>query len=85
MNELLYIIWNLNPEMFSIPFLDRAPRWYGLLFASGFIFGQIIVTWIYTKENKDPTTGSDNEKYHCKNRDYIAYPFKTLPTDPEDP
>ena len=54
MNELLYIIWNLNPEMFSIPFLDRAPRWYGLLFASGFILGQIIVTWIYTKENKDP-------------------------------
>tara|TARA_B100000029_G_C17024682_1_gene759928 strand:- start:20 stop:154 length:135 start_codon:yes stop_codon:yes gene_type:complete len=44
MNELLYIIWNLNPEMFSIPFLDRAPRWYGLLFASGFILGQIIVT-----------------------------------------
>jgi len=54
MNELIYIIWNLNPEMFSIPFLDRAPRWYGLLFASGFILGQIIVTWIYTKENKDP-------------------------------
>jgi len=37
-----------------------------------------------TKENKDPTTGSDNEKYHCKNRDYIAHPFKTLPTDPKD-
>lgn len=38
-----------------------------------------------TKENKDVTTGGDNEKYHCKNRDYIAHPFKTLPTDPSDP
>ena len=38
-----------------------------------------------TQENKDVTTGSDNEKYHCKNRDYIAHPFKTLPTDPSDP
>lgn len=53
MNELIYIIWNINPEMFSIPILDISPRWYGLLFASGFILGQIVVTWIYTKEGKD--------------------------------
>ena len=54
MNELTYIIWNINPEMFSIPIIERSPRWYGLLFALGFVLGQIVVTWIYTKENKDP-------------------------------
>ena len=54
MYELTYIIWNINPEMFSIPIIERSPRWYGLLFALGFVLGQIVVTWIYTKENKDP-------------------------------
>ena len=36
------ITWNVNPEIFSIGQLSI--RWYGLLFASAFLFGYIIFT-----------------------------------------
>ena len=45
---LSYIIWNPDPEIFSIGPLSV--RWYGLLFATGFIFGYIIFQKIFKKE-----------------------------------
>jgi phosphatidylglycerol---prolipoprotein diacylglyceryl transferase len=46
--HLLTIIWNPDPEIFRIgPF---AIRWYGLLFASGFLFGYIIMRKIFRNE-----------------------------------
>ena len=46
---LHYIHWNVDPEIFRIG--SWAVRWYGLLFASGFFFGYIILTRIFNKEN----------------------------------
>jgi len=51
-----YIIWDVNPEIFTIPqFLGLGPfpvRWYGLLFAAGFLIGQQIMIHIFKKEKK---------------------------------
>lgn len=45
-----YLIWNVNPEIFSIgPF---APRWYGVLFVSGFLVGYGIMLQFYRAENR---------------------------------
>ncbi len=53
---LAYINWNVSPDIFTIPeFMGFGPftiRWYGLLFAAGFLFGQQIMTHIYKKEGK---------------------------------
>ncbi len=45
-----YVIWAPNPDIFSISFLTV--RWYGLLFALGFIIAQQIMFYIYNKEGK---------------------------------
>lgn len=51
-----YIIWNTDPELFTIPeFLGIGPvsvRWYGLLFAAAFLFGQQIMVHIFKTEKK---------------------------------
>ncbi len=51
-----YIIWDVNPEIFTIPqILGFGPfpvRWYGLLFAAGFLIGQQIMIHIFKKERK---------------------------------
>lgn len=50
---LNYITWDVSDEIFrfTLPiFGSVALRWYGLLFASGFVFGQIILTRIYKAE-----------------------------------
>jgi len=52
MNFLSYIIWTTNPEIFSIPGISYAPRWYGVLFATGFIISQRVFTHIYKVEGK---------------------------------
>ena len=44
----LYIHWNVNPEVFSIG--GWGPRWYGLLFALGFVFGYYIMLKYFKKE-----------------------------------
>jgi len=49
-NLLAYITWSVSPEMFSIGPLSV--RWYGLLFASAFIFGYKVMQWVYKQENK---------------------------------
>ena len=50
MIDILYIIWNANPEIIS----GFPPRWYGLLFAGGFLIGSYIMRWIYKLDGRDP-------------------------------
>ncbi len=45
---LSYILWDVSPEIFSIK--SFSIRWYGLLFALGFLIGQRIMAHIYKKE-----------------------------------
>jgi len=47
---LSYIIWNGNPEIASIGSLSL--RWYGLLFALGFLVSQQILYYMFRKEGK---------------------------------
>ena len=48
-----YIIWDVNPEIFSIG--SFSIRWYGLLFASGFLIGQRILAHVFKKEGVSET------------------------------
>ena len=50
MIELFYILWNADPEIIS----GFPPRWYGLLFASGFLVGSSIMTRIYKVDGRNP-------------------------------
>jgi prolipoprotein diacylglyceryltransferase len=52
---LNYIVWNVRPEIFILP--ETFPliggfsvRWYGLLFALGFVFGYLILQKMFKKE-----------------------------------
>jgi phosphatidylglycerol---prolipoprotein diacylglyceryl transferase len=45
-----FIIWNGSPEIFEIK--SFALRWYGLLFAMGFLISQQILYYIYKVEGK---------------------------------
>jgi phosphatidylglycerol:prolipoprotein diacylglycerol transferase len=51
-----YIIWDVDPEIFTIPeiagFGPFPVRWYGLLFAAGFLIGQQIMMHVFKKEGK---------------------------------
>lgn len=47
--NLLVIPWDVNPEIFRIG--SFAVRWYGLLFASSFLFGYVILSRIFKNEN----------------------------------
>lgn len=53
---LSYIMWDASPEIFTIPeiagFGPFPVRWYGLLFAAGFLIGQQIMIYIFKKEGK---------------------------------
>lgn len=54
---LQYVIWDVNPEIFHIG--SFSIRWYGLLFALGFLIGMQIMTHIFKKERK-PLTDTDS-------------------------
>ncbi|MDZ7604908.1 MAG: prolipoprotein diacylglyceryl transferase [Cyclobacteriaceae bacterium] len=49
-----FIIWSPNPEIFSgiDIVLIKNIRWYGLLFASGFIISQQLMYWVFKTEGK---------------------------------
>ena len=47
--HLIVIPWDVNPEIFRIG--SFAVRWYGLLFASSFLFGYLILTRVFKNEN----------------------------------
>lgn len=48
MDALTYIIWNVNPVIFTVG--DRPIVWYGLLFASGFLISQQLMVRVFKKE-----------------------------------
>lgn len=51
---LSYLIWNGNTEIFSVgDWLTL--RWYGFLFASGFVFSYLILVRMFAKEGKPQT------------------------------
>src|SRR5688572_22682795 len=50
MGILAYITWDVSPDIFSIGPLTV--RWYGLLFALGFVIGQRILSKIYQAEGR---------------------------------
>lgn len=52
MNILSYIIWTVDPALFTIPFTDYAPRWYGVLFAMGFLISQQVFFKIFKTEGR---------------------------------
>jgi len=49
--DLLSIVWQASPEIISLGFLKL--RWYGFLFAVGYISGYYIMSWLYKKEKID--------------------------------
>jgi len=51
-NLLSFIHWNVNPEIFHLGPLSI--RWYGLLFASGFLLGYYIGEHMLRSENVNP-------------------------------
>lgn len=51
MDILLAIHWNVDPAIFEIN--GFGPRWYGLMFASGFLLGYLLTDWVFKRENLD--------------------------------
>jgi prolipoprotein diacylglyceryl transferase len=51
MNILSFIHWNVSPEIFSMGPIHV--RWYGLMFALGFLFGYHHVEKMFKHENED--------------------------------
>jgi phosphatidylglycerol---prolipoprotein diacylglyceryl transferase len=49
---LSYIVWDVDPDIFTMPFLDHPIRWYGLSWAVGFLLSQQIMYHIYKKEKR---------------------------------
>ncbi|MCL1936931.1 MAG: prolipoprotein diacylglyceryl transferase [Candidatus Azobacteroides sp.] len=51
---LSFITWTADPVAFTIPFIDKEVRWYGIAFAVGFSLGWWIVQkmWKYEKLNE---------------------------------
>lgn len=58
LNILSYIIWDVNPDIFTIPFINHPIKWYGLFFAGALVFSQLIMQYIYKKEGR-PTAEVD--------------------------
>jgi len=49
--DFSFIIWNGSPEILSLGQITL--RWYGLLFALGFLISQQLLSYMYQKEGKD--------------------------------
>jgi prolipoprotein diacylglyceryl transferase len=45
-----YIIWDIDPDIFTIPIINHPLRWYGLFFALAFLISQQIMYFVYKKE-----------------------------------
>jgi prolipoprotein diacylglyceryl transferase len=53
---LAWIYWDPNPEIFTIPLIDRAIRWYGLCFVIGFMLGYLIIADVFRKRLQNQQT-----------------------------
>ena len=51
----MVITWDFDPIAFTIPFINLSVRWYGLIFAGGFLLGYYFVrrTFAQKKLNVD--------------------------------
>lgn len=49
---LSYIVWDIDPDIFLIPYLDHPVRWYGLSWALGFLFSQQVMYYIYKRDGR---------------------------------
>lgn len=49
--NLSFILWNGSPELLTLGQITL--RWYGLLFALGFLISQQLLSYMYRKEGKD--------------------------------
>ncbi|MCX7729191.1 MAG: prolipoprotein diacylglyceryl transferase [Bacteroidia bacterium] len=47
-----YIYWNPSPEIFTIPLIDWPVRWYGFMWALGFILSHFVLSRVYKAEGK---------------------------------
>ena len=90
---LSYITWNVNPDIFTIPFLNHPVRWYGLSWALGFLLSQQVMFYIYKKEGRPAKEVDDLTVYmliftivgarlgHCLFYDpvyYLSNPLRIL-------
>jgi len=59
------MIWNISPIAFALNFGDfhLAVRWYGLFFASTFLYGITIFRWMYRREGRPPDEAYDLALY----------------------
>lgn len=86
-----YITWDVSPEILTLGPITL--RWYGLLFAAGFLTGLLIMQWIFRVEGKSQKDVDRLFQYvvigtiigarlgHCLFYDpgyYLAYPLEIL-------
>ncbi len=66
MHNFDFIIWNFDPELYN--FLGRFPiRWYGLLFALGFLISQQVLFYIYKSESDGSIEAKRNAERMVEN------------------
>ena len=52
LNQLTYITWDIDPDIFTFPVINHPLRWYGLFFALAFLISQQVMYFIYKKEGR---------------------------------
>ena len=66
MHNLDFIIWNFDPELYTL--FGKFPiRWYGLLFALGFLISQQVLFYIYKKESDGSIEAMKNAERMVEN------------------